>query len=67
MRDAGNTLEAYMTDVQTFYVAHVYQEYSSGKMLYNWNNMYWASNVFLAQLTDQGMLAEYLAEPSHNG
>lgn len=43
-----------MNDVQAFYVAHVYQESTSSKMLYNWNSMYWASNVFLAQLTNEG-------------
>ena len=43
-----------MSDVQTYYIAHVYQEQSSSKMVYNWNNMYWASNVFLAQLTNEG-------------
>lgn len=51
---AGNTLQAYMNDVQTFYVAHVYTESTSTQYLYNWNNMYWAANVFLAQLTNQG-------------
>lgn len=43
-----------MNDVQTFYVAHVYTESSSTQYLYNWDNMYWAANVFLAQLTNEG-------------
>ena len=50
-------LSAYMNDVQVFYIAHVYQESSSNLMLYNWNNMYWAANVFLAQLTNEGASA----------
>ena len=47
-------MSAYLQDAQNFYIAHVYQETSSQLLLYNWDNMYWASNVFLAQLTDEG-------------
>jgi len=48
-------VSAYLQDAQNFYIAHVYQETSSQLLLYNWDNMYWASNVFLAQLTDEGV------------
>ena len=51
---AGSQVSAYLQDAQNFYIAHVYQETSSQLILYNWDNMYWAANVFLAQLTDEG-------------
>jgi hypothetical protein len=51
---AGAEVQAYLQDAQNFYIAHVYQETSSELILYNWDNMYWAGNVFMAQLTDEG-------------
>ena len=51
---AGAEVQAYLQDAQNFYIAHVYQESSSQLILYNWDNMYWAGNVFMAQLTDEG-------------
>jgi hypothetical protein len=50
---AGNV--QYLKDAEFYYTQHIYQEGGVDEMLlYDWNNVYWASNVLLAQLTDGG-------------
>ena len=50
---AGNF--SYLTDAQNFYQLHLNEESGNdGELLTDWNNVYWASNVLLANLTNTG-------------
>lgn len=47
---AGNT--SYLTDAQNFYSLHINSEGGNdNQLLTDWNNVYWASNLLLANLT----------------
>jgi len=45
---------SYLIDSQAYYVKHINGEAGSQKLVYDWDNMYWALNVFLAQVVDDG-------------
>ncbi|KAK9842280.1 hypothetical protein WJX81_004432 [Elliptochloris bilobata] len=49
---------AYLDDATTFYVAHLYDETGSERLVFDWTSYYWASCVLLAQLTDGGTYHE---------
>ena len=50
---AGNL--SYLTDAQNFYQLHLNEESGDdGELLTDWDNVYWASNVLLANLTNTG-------------
>jgi endoglucanase len=49
--------QTYLKDAEDFYVRYLYNEQGSERLLYNWNDYFWAANVFLvnvrhAQLSD---------------
>ena len=47
---AGNS--SYLTDAQNFYTLHLSSESGlDSELLTDWNNVYWASNLLLANLT----------------
>jgi hypothetical protein len=42
----------YMTDVNTYYSAHLANEATmDAKLITDWDNLFWASNVLLANIT----------------
>jgi len=42
----------YMTDVNTYYYAHLANEATmDAKLITDWDNLFWASNVLLANIT----------------
>lgn len=45
---------SYLIDAQAFYVKHINGEAGSEKLVYDHDNMYWALNVFLAQVVNDG-------------
>ena len=47
---------SYLIDAQAFYVRHINSEPGSEKLVWDYDNMYWAMNVFLAQVTNDGAL-----------
>lgn len=47
---------SYLVDAQAFYVRHINSEPGSEKLVWDYDNMYWAMNVFLAQVTNDGAL-----------
>ena len=50
---AGNS--SYLNDAQTYYAAHLNQESElDGQIVVDWNQVYWASALIMADLTDAG-------------
>ena len=46
---------SYLTDAQNFYSLHINEESGNdGQLITDWNNVYWASNLLLANLTGTG-------------
>ena len=47
--------QVYLDDVNKFYAEHMtYEGDSDQNLVTNWNHMWWAANVLLAEITDQG-------------
>jgi hypothetical protein len=57
-RHAADNDVSYLIDAQAFYVRHINSEPGSEKLVWDYDNMYWAMNVFLAQVTNDGALHE---------
>ncbi len=50
---AGNS--SYLNDAQTYYAAHLNRESDlDGEIVVDWNQVYWASALIMADLTNAG-------------
>ena len=61
---AANNDVSYLIDAQAFYVRHINSEPGSEKLVWDYDNMYWAMNVFLAQVTNDGALHVQMTKTS---
>jgi len=47
--------QAYLDDVNKYYAAHMtYEGDTDQNLVTDWDHMWWAANVLLAEATDQG-------------
>lgn len=51
VHEADNDV-SYLIDAQAFYVRHINSEPGAEELVWDYDNQYWALNVFLAQVTD---------------
>lgn len=48
-------MQAFLADVNKYYGEHMtYEAASDDGLITDWNHMWWAANVLLAEATDQG-------------